>query len=86
MSGSPKRTNIVNANEFGSRNASPNKNFMSKLPATSGTTSDDLAQRDMQPIMEAKLTSIEKNRNNVMNLTQPVISSKAKQPTSRVTS
>ena len=76
-SGSPKR-NIVNANEFGSKNSSPNKNFMTKLPATSGTTSDDLAQRDMQPILEAKLTSTEKNRNNIMNLTQPVISSKSK--------
>ena len=76
-SGSPKR-NIVNANEFGSKTNSPNKNFMTKLPATSGTTSDDLAQRDMQPIMEAKLSSTEKNRNNVMNLTQPVISSKSK--------
>ena len=59
---------------------------MTKLPATSGTTSDDLAQRDMQPILEAKLTSTEKNRNNIMNLTQPVISSKSKQQTTRVTS
>ena len=74
-SGSPKRS-IINANEHGSKNNSPNKNFMTKLPATSGTTSDDLAQREMQPILEAKLTSTEKNRNNIMNLTQPVISSK----------
>ena len=40
----------------------------------------------MQPVMEAKLTSGHHTRHHIMNLTQPTLGSKMKQPHQRVTS
>ena len=88
QSASPKRHNIINASDIGhdySHPSSPNKNFLTKLPGMS-VTSEDTVPKDLQPVMEAKLTSSQKNRNSGMNSTQPVLGNKVKQPNSRVTS
>jgi len=65
-SASPKRHNIINASDIGndySHPSSPNKNFLTKLPGMSAT-SEDTVPKDLQPVMEAKLTSSQRNRNS----------------------